>query len=372
MGAVKDRDGGGILPRSSWLLDLVVAVVIVSVFWVQPLAMSAGHRSLTVGIVLAVLVAVAVTARWWFPNVAPIVALAATGAGWLLNVSTDPMLAVAWCLYPLALRRGRGSRVIGVIAILVTFLGLMHGNAGSSVRLDERIVIAIAAVAAVWLLGQVEARRLDAVREAVEQRAVLEQEQRQTAMAREVHDVVGHALTVISAEADIARNIPGTTEAELRESLEDIEQRSRAALVEVQTLVRAMRDGAALTNAVSVPELVTAARLSGLKVDAQFDAPDLPPSAEAVVSRVVQEALSNTVRHADATNCTVNISADGEAVTVCVDDDGTGLPARHRHGSGLAGMRERVEDAGGSLTVTNLLEGGTRVLATLPLETSMR
>lgn len=355
--------------RSSWVGDSVAAVVLVVVFWV-PQLMSASHLWLSAsGVALALVVAASVMMRWRLPSVAPAAALVATGIAWFLQVSSDPMLAVAWCLYPLALRRGRRSRIIGGAAVIVMILvSLTYGAPPSAAGVDQRIIFAAVAIGAVWLLGQAEAKRLEAVRESTDRQAAYERAVHQASMAREVHDVVGHALSVISAEADVSRSLPDLREAELRESLGDIEQRARGALEEVQALVRALRDGEPGSGSTTpIQQLVTAARVSGLEVDTQLEETGLPEATSRVVSRVVQEALSNVVRHANAERCEVAVWHEDETVRVRVDDDGVGLSPRYQPGLGLTGMRERVGAVGGSVTVTNRVEGGTRLLATLPI-----
>lgn len=361
--------GGSIL---SWVVDAGVAAVIVVPFWVRRLLDVEDRHVVLTGVGLVALVAAALLLRWRFPVAAPVVALGATGAGWILGVSTDPMLGAAWCLYPLALRQGTRTKFGGFAVVVVLMLVAVSGVSGSSSSdFDQRIVIAVAAIGASWLLGHVEARRMEVTSWAVQQQAEHEQSLRQAAMARDVHDVVGHALTVISAEADVSRNLDGLHEAELRDSLADIERRARGALEEVQALVRALKFG--ITHAtdiaeVALPELLAAARSSGLKVEARINLPKAPPETSQAVTRVVQEALSNVLRHAQARQCEVSIWPEGETMTVRVDDDGTGLAGGHAPGMGLIGMRERVEGMGGSLTVSNRLEGGTRVLARLPLK----
>jgi signal transduction histidine kinase len=356
--------------RLSWCVDAAVAAVLLAAFWAQPLAAATNGWDVAAGAGAAALAAAATVARWKLPGVAPAAALLATGTGWLFQVSTDPMLAVAWCLYPLALRRAVRTRVIGIAAIAVMVLvSLSYGIGSTSAWLDQRVVVATAAIGAAWLLGRVEAQRLEAVRWSVQQQQAYERAVQQAAMAREVHDVVGHALSVISAEADVARNLPGLGEAELRESLADIEQRSRGALEDVQGLVRALREGRTEpAPAPALPRLVAAAQATGLTVRTRLDMPEGPSDEVGlIVSRVVQEALSNVVRHANASRCEVAVWREEHALNVRVDDDGAGLSTDHAPGAGLTGMRERVEGLGGSLTVTNRLQGGTRVLAEVPV-----
>ena len=210
---------------------MVVALLFVTVFWVPALLSASEVGLVAVGSCLATVCAAAIVLRWRLPSAAPIIALTATAAGWILQLSADPMLAVAWCLYPLALQRGGRSRIIGGAAVAVMVLvSLTHGS--STPAVGQRIILSAVVIGAVWLLGQAEAKRLEAVTESADRRAAYERAVQETSMAREVHDVVGHALSVISAEADVSRSLTGLGEAELREALADIEQRARNALEE--------------------------------------------------------------------------------------------------------------------------------------------
>lgn len=353
--------------RVEWS-DVVFASVLLLVFWVPELMPTAGSSRLLIGVSLAAVTAAAVILRWRLPSTAPIVALVATGLGWMLQVNADPMLAVAWCLYPLALRRRGRSRIIGSAAVVTTVLvSITHGSS-SLVGANQRVILSAVVIGAVWLLGQAEAKRLAAVHDAADRRAAYERMLRETSMAREVHDVVGHALSVISAEADVSRSMTGLGETELREALGDIEQRARGALEEVQQLVRSLRRGKVDPGgATPIPQLIVAARVSGLDVQAQLDVEGIDAEQNVIISRVVQEALSNVVRHAEARRCEVAVWHEDTTIRVRVDDDGVGLPARCTPGMGLTGMRERVNAVGGSVTITSRLEGGTRLLATVPI-----
>ena len=347
--------------------DVAVAIVLVAIFWIPTLLSASQAGAIALGTCLAAISAAAVVLRWRLPSAAPLIALTATAAGWMLQLSADPMLAVAWCLYPLALQRAGRTRIIGGAAVATMVLVSLTHGASSPAAVDQRIVFSAVVIGAVWLLGQAEAKRLEAVRESADRRAAYERVMQETSMAREVHDVVGHALSVISAEADVSRSLTDIGEAELREALADIEQRARGALEEVQQLVRSLRQGeVGPDRATPLPQLLVAARVSGLDVQSRMDVEGLSDELNAIVSRVVQEALSNTVRHAEATRCEIAIWQEDEAVTLRVDDDGIGLPAHYSPGMGLTGMRERVGAAGGSMTVTNRLEGGTRLLVNLP------
>jgi signal transduction histidine kinase len=102
-------------------------------------------------------------------------------------------------------------------------------------------------------------------------------------------------------------------------------------------------------------------------VEAPEDLPNLPAAVEVAVYRIAQEALTNVARHARATNCLVRLAVSDD-VTLEIVDDGDGIPAGRSAGVGLSSMRERAEELGGSCAVEPTPEGGTRVLARLPLE----
>ncbi len=373
MNPVESSSASVVTPRSSALsfgLDAAAAVVISGFFWTPPLLAGLDRASLLMWVGLVALVSACVMLRWKFPAIATVIALVVTVTGWLTGLSTDPLLAAALCLYPLALRRAPRSRPFGLVAVasLLALLALMAPPMDDPV-LGQRVVAGISALGASWLLGHVEARRQAAVAAMVREQEHAERSRQQTAMAREVHDVVSHALSFITVEADAARSLPDTSETELRVSLADIEQRARGALEEVQALVRSLRTGHAAPDGealVSLPDLVTAARASGLSVSASINAPELSPEINLAVTRIVQEGLSNVVRHSGADGCEVAVWREDGRVAVRVDDNGTGIRADDISGSGLSGMRERVEELGGDLTISTRLEGGTRLLAHLP------
>jgi signal transduction histidine kinase len=175
---------------------------------------------------------------------------------------------------------------------------------------------------------------------------------------------------VISAEAGVSLLLTDADEQELRQSLADIELRARSTLVEVQTLVRSLRnDALAIGRPNTVDEVIAGARRAGLRVDVDLGWGDLASEVEATMIRLVQESLSNVIRHADAKLCRVAIGVDEGHLVIEVEDDGKGISAESRPGFGLAGMRERAEELGGSLSWSNGASGGARVVVRLPVGT---
>ncbi len=102
-------------------------------------------------------------------------------------------------------------------------------------------------------------------------------------------------------------------------------------------------------------------------MDAAQHLPSLPAAVEVAAYRIVEEALTNVVRHARANTCLVRLAVEGHVLCLEISDDGVGLPAEHIAGVGLLSMRERAAELGGTCTIEPVATGGTRVLARLPL-----
>lgn len=238
-----------------------------------------------------------------------------------------------------------------------------------------------------WLAGSlVQKRNLYA--EALAQRAkVLEREQEANAriaaaeervrLARELHDVVGHSLSVVVVQAGAERLALGDDRPETREVLLAIEQTGREALTEMSRLLGLLRSGdeglslAPQPSLRHIDDLVGTVREAGLPVDllVEGERHDVPPSIDASAYRIVQEALTNVVRHAGPARASVIVRYAPDAVELEVVDDGRGAVNGSGDGYGLAGMRERVELHGGSLETGARSHGGFAIRARLPLAT---
>lgn len=145
----------------SFAVDAVAAILVGIVFWLPQLPVGAGVGGLVPAIGLFLVVIVAVVLRWKIPYVGPIAAMAATLAGWVAGVAADPMLAAAWCLYPLALRRGPRTHAVtlSLLGVVMLVVGMASIRTPSP-ELAQRIVIAAGAIGVAWFLGHVEARRV--------------------------------------------------------------------------------------------------------------------------------------------------------------------------------------------------------------------
>ncbi|NUP73278.1 MAG: sensor histidine kinase [Sinomonas sp.] len=192
-------------------------------------------------------------------------------------------------------------------------------------------------------------------------------DQERLELARDIHDVVAHSLSLINVRASVALHLADRRPEELRPALEAIKQASHEALGEVRELLGVLRQDVPVTPGEPLerlPALVEDARGTGLEVSvaAQLEPPP-SPALQRVAYRVVQEALTNAVRHSGARRVAVRLEREGRLVVVEVHDDGAGLRGA-APGSGLRGMRERVEAVGGTLALTD--DGGLRVRAELP------
>jgi signal transduction histidine kinase len=230
--------------------------------------------------------------------------------------------------------------------------------------------------------AQVRAERDRAAAE--EERAAGEQQRRQASeerlrIARELHDVLGHHLSLISVQAGVGLHLMDTRPEQARTALVAIRQASAEALAEVRSVLAALRpDEESLPRSpapglAAVGALVEDARAAGLTVVAEVNGADVPVAAEVerAAYRVVQEALTNVRRHAGpAASVRVVIDAGPGGLAVSVEDDGAGggPGGSGSTGSGIAGMRARIAAVGGTLRAGPRPTGGFEVVAHLPMK----
>ena len=210
--------------------------------------------------------------------------------------------------------------------------------------------------------------------QAEESRAVAEE---RTRIARELHDVVAHSMSVMVIQAGAARRVMAEDADAAAEALEVIETTGRASLTEMRRILGVLReddgDGISLAPQPSAADLETlVASFDGAGLAASLgvegDARDLPPGIELVLYRVVQEALTNCLKHAGPARAEVLVAYRPGHTDVVVRDDGRGASVAPGDGGGLGllGMRERVEGIGGTFAAGPRRGGGFEVRATLP------
>jgi len=355
------------------------------------------HRSpdlLGIGLLGLMTGALVLRRRWPLPVLA--VTVAAMSAYQWLDFPPEPALpAVLVALYGVA-STGNPRRSLGVglatSAVVVATLAATEERVLVSDLLGavSWVVVALALGEAVRYhrayTAEVEARaaRAEASREAEARQRVAQERLR---IARDVHDVVAHSIAAINVQAGVAAHLiaqtpqpDATTLAAIREILDSIAETSRAGVADLHAILELLRgDESAETGPVSgldgVGALVEPLRASGIEVEVRVKgAPaPLPPAHDVAAFRIIQEALTNAVKHGRAHRIDVTIRYDPTAVRVRVVDDGSGPSDKAGRGSataggyGIVGMRERAHSVGGELHAGRDPDGGFAVEAVLPL-----
>jgi len=320
------------------LLLLLALALIWAWFWIRILA-GPDHRFLLPAIVGATLILVVFTLR------------------------TPPQYGSLF-LYPVIMAGAafpwrRGVAAVVVLSVLAAVIELARGESitTSAGQLLNELLVGFAAVAGRLL---VEAnRQLSQAREQIARLAVGEERLR---FARDLHDLLGHSLSVIALKSELAGRLIKTTPGLAANEVEDIEQVARDALREVRDAVAGYRQPSLSAELAGAREALTAA---GIELRAEGEHMPLPPAVEAVLAWALREGVTNVMRHSQAKRCNIRIfKKDGSAAVEVVDDGRGGTP---EPGSGLHGLRERVLERGGTLTAEPLPHEGFRLRVTVPL-----
>lgn len=294
-----------------------------------------------------------------------------------------PMLA----LYSFAsYSKRRHAGLIALVAGGLTISVLVFAFS-SSVRWVSEIVGAFVLLAAAALLGEAERNRREYIAE-VEKRAVEAERTREEEayrrvdeerirIARDVHDIVAHSLSIVAVQAGAAAAVLDRDPEQARQSIEHVRTTSKTALAELRSMLDVLRTGegdaplAPAADITQVDSLVRPVREAGITVDLDVygDLASVPAFASVSAYRIVQEALTNVVRHARAQSVTVSLALTNSQLVIEITDDGVGrgTESRETRGHGLRGMRERVEALGGAFQAGPGSERGFRVFAAIPL-----
>ena len=286
----------------------------------------------------------------------------------------------------------RGLNVVAALGFvayrLVTFEGsLLQGP--PLLRNLFVVLFNVVFVVAALAFGNTMARRREYETALVERASELEREREEKArravfdervrIARELHDVVAHHVSVMGVQAGAARRVLQRSPAQAEEALSNIETASRQAVAELQRLLGFLRREGEVDDLTPQPglgqleALAEEVRHVGLHVEVSVEGQvrPLPPTIELSAYRIVQESLTNTIRHAGATKATVLLRYEPRVLQIQVTDDGTGLHSNgegESPGHGLIGMRERASLHGGRLSAGPRPEGGFGVSASFPLD----
>ena len=275
-------------------------------------------------------------------------------------------------------RRAAAGMVVAVPVVAAIShngeLGLLFGSQGGSATVSLALLqLAAFCLAGVLVRARRQAASMAARNEALERQAEQATAAERARIAREMHDIVAHHLSVIVLQAAGARASGRPAGA----TLEKIENSARQALADTRRLLGVLRDPAEETGLAPQPgigdldALAASVQAAGLPVSLVIDGDlsALPATVDVSVYRIVQEALTNVLKHAGPARADVTIDCGLDAVTIEVTDDGTAEPGHQAPagGHGLAGMRERAAVFGGELAAGPRPGGGYRVRARLPL-----
>ncbi|NBE50457.1 sensor histidine kinase [Streptomyces boluensis] len=241
---------------------------------------------------------------------------------------------------------------------------------------EQELLVVAWAVAVLALAELMRARREQWARERAEreQAARRRADEERLRIARELHDVLAHSIAVINVQAGVGLALLDTDPEQARTALTTIKSASKEALGEVRQVLDTLRAPGDAPRAPApgldrLPELVEQAAAAGLTVDVTHEGRRvaLPPGADLAAFRIVQEALTNVVRHSGSRHARVRVRYDGGTLELTVDDDGPATRAEAGgSGNGLAGMRERAVALGGTIEAGTRPDGGFRVRAVLP------
>ena len=221
-----------------------------------------------------------------------------------------------------------------------------------------------------WLLGAFLRVRLEQREANAERIAAAER----TRIARELHDIVAHGISVMVVQAEAAAEILDADPQRARLSMERVADTGRASLVELRRALGMLRanarlDGAPQPGLARVPELVRSLRDTGLQIEVSTTGrvADLEPGIDVALYRVIQESLTNTLRHSNARRVAVEIDRAAGSVGVRITDDGRSAGDAVHLGGGLLGIKERVAMLGGEVRAGRAAGGGFEVAVTVPI-----
>jgi signal transduction histidine kinase len=360
---------------------------------VRPTVTVSGHRydrAPEVAVLLFLAIAVVlVAARRRLGVLGPLGALATLGIAtlpapaWALNSSFVFLFVMLVCgisgYLTSSRRAGLGVLVIVAVAVLAEWRN-PHHTVANGVLVGGFMVIA-------WITGLVARRPVNQARSAEERALRLEQERSEAAqlavneerrrIARELHDIIAHSMSVMTMQTGAVRRLLLPEQQRERDVLLSVEQTGRDAMSEMRRLVGLLKEENEATAYAPQPgmrsldALIATVREAGLPVEVEFEGEqqELPPGVDLTAFRVVQESLTNAIKHADPTRAWVRVRWAPDEVGIEVGNDGHSRPDGAHTGFGHAGMRERLGLYGGRLESGPGVDGGYVVRAFLPVRT---
>ena len=332
--------------------------------------------------VLAAAMTLPVAVRRLWPATVFTVICTATLASILFNGHNDWFIAAGMALYLVAINRPSPHRTFTIPVAIVTAIALlcltsMGAPSEISTQLVSVLLVGPAALGVAWTLGQAVRGRREATAEAARRLAAQEVVEERLRIARELHDVVAHTMSLIAVRAQVASHVSAKRPEVAAEALTDIVSAAKGSLTEMRYILGVLRSDSPLEpvgGLADLAPLVDRAAQAGVTVTmTTVPDVDLPAGIELAAYRIIQEAVTNVMKHASPTTCRVVMSRRPEVFEVTVTDDGPAEGRRPKSpqwtpstGHGITGMAERVAAFDGEFHAGPSSTGFT-VHAVLPL-----
>ncbi len=363
--------------RKADLIDIGLVVVVLPPTFVW----ATQHHSPAVAAAPVLLQTLPLLVRRRFPLPVMAIVLSASVATQYV-VGALPPFALALALYTVASHTERRIALpAGVVTLAFLPLSLIPRASWNS---GESVLHVVVFAAAAWILGdnlrtkrayyrelEERAERLEREREQNVRRAAAEEQAR---IARELHDVIAHSVSVMVVQAAAAGDVFEKQPERARGALRSIEESGRSALTELRRLLGIVRTSEQSSREpqpglAALVELVEQVRATGLEVELELDGElgELPAGVDLSAYRIIQEALTNTLKHSQASRARIRVSRRADELELEIEDDGAGPGEESGDGHGLIGMQERTALLGGVLEAGPASNGGFSVRAHFPL-----
>lgn len=330
-----------------------------------------------IGLAVAICLPVAVRRPW--PLTAFAIVLVATGASVLLGGHNDWFAAAGFCLYIVAVTRPPPRRVsttaIAVATVIAMPCLMTVGVSGPIGDTTSTFLIGLVVLGAAWTVGNAVRDRRIAAAEAARRLADQEVAEERLHIARELHDVVAHSLSLIAVKAQVANHVGVKRPEAATEALVHIESTAKSSLAQMRGILGVLRSGPAIEpvgGLADLSDLTETAHQAGVSVTVTPVPVDGIPTGIALAGRrIIQEAVTNVIKHAAPTTCQVIMQRTPEHLELLITDCGPGANTRPTAwapstGNGLRGMAERVAAFDGRFTAAPT-DTGFEVRAVLPL-----
>ena len=376
--------------RTRRVIDGLVALAFLAVGWITSSAPTTSDPDYTytprrwLFVLLLVFATVPYAWRRRWPTAAFLISMLSTTGLWLLGYNAGALpLILLFGGYFVAVARPIREVVACSAVALGCFGVLWWTSVGAPYGLNDVLqsVLALAIILALGRTGRLRVDLAEARAQTAEEAARRRSTEERLRIARELHDIIGHSLGTIAVQAGVGRHLMATEPQKAAEALDSIARVSRSSLDEVRAVVTALREDEPAYHPApglaDLPDLIETVRSTGLTVKLTLpnDLEAIPRQTGAAVYRITREALTNVVRHAHASAASVQVDHRYGRVEVAVRDDGSSSNGEGgsgtKPGHGIAGMRERAEALGGSLTAGPSTDGGFLVTASLPVASDL-